>query len=513
MSSDVPKDAANASVKNSPNAASGMNSLTPRPKAASLPFDEKKAIVEGEVDEKSERLLLYRRDDVRRLMEWMLRGHDEIRPQRSSETGQYVYSGADFGLEDISARLAELESHKILQRITIDTVPSCPACQHANFHVTYVCPYSQHTMLEHGTIIEHYACGNADFENNYKSGPNEFVCPKCRRTLKVIGTDYRKIERAYRCNGCGRFFGTPKLLLQCRDCDRKNNEEELVMDPIYAYKINEKLRSELISHCSLEANVIAVFEKSGFKVSAPTQLPGLSGVPHNFDIGAKKDDKLIVLDMVSAIDEVGPRDVVEFFAKIYDTKPSEALLIAMPKLSREAQRLGAMYGVNAIGARSPDEVTKRLGALIGTQSTTKTAAPSVPDMGQTLLGLQPETKIDQPLAQPKRESRQEPSEELRIKEATLVEPRAASFIEQAVSLLEKKTDQKTPSEESNTADSLLRQARLRMGQMSQSKPSEDSQSSEEDDILRQAREKMKHLMKEADQVVDQNTTLMPTNSE
>lgn len=491
MSSDVPKDAANATVRSSPNAASGINSLTPRPKAAILPLNEKKTIAEGEVDEKSERLLLYRRDDVRRLVEWMLRAHDEIRPQRNSETGQYVYSGADFGLEDISAPLAELESHKILQRITIDTVPSCPACQHANFHVTYICPYSQHTMLEHGTIIEHYACGNADFENNYKSGPNEFVCPKCRRTLKVIGTDYRKIERAYRCNTCGRFFGTPKLMLQCRNCDHKNDEEELVMNPIYAYKINEKLRSELISHCSLEANVIAVFEKSGFKVSAPTQLPGLSGVPHNFDIGAKKDDKVIVLDMVSAIDEVGPRDVVEFFAKIYDTKPSEALLIAMPKLSREAQRLSAMYGVNTIGAESPDEVTKRLGAVIGAQSTTKTFAPAVPDVGQTLLDLQPE-----------RESKQEPSEELRVKETTPVEPRAASFIEQAVSLLEKKTDQKTPSEESNTEDSLLRQARLRMEQMLQSKPSEDAQSSEADDTLRQAREKMKHLMKEVDQAVD-----------
>ena len=361
------KDGAKTSAKDSLDSASGKNLLTSGLKTVDSALDQK-TIPERETDEKSTRLQLYKRDDVRRLVGWIVNGHDEIRPQRSSETGAYFYSGADFGLEDISALLAELESYKILQKTTIDTVPSCPSCQESNFNVSYMCPYSQHTMLEHGTLIEHYACGNADFENNYRSGPNELVCPKCRRTLKVIGTDYRKIERAYRCSGCGKSFGTPKLMLQCRSCNRKNDEEDLVMPPVYAYKINEQLRSELISHCSLESSITTFFEKSGFKVTAPTRMTGLSGVLHNFDLGAKKNDKEIVMDMVSAIDEVGPPEVVEFFAKVYDTKPSKSLLIALPKLSREAQRLGAMYGVEIIGAVSPDEITKKLSAVIESES-------------------------------------------------------------------------------------------------------------------------------------------------
>ena len=171
VSDTTKNEKAKTSAKGSPDSAPGKNMLTSGLKTADSAPDQK-TIPEGEADAKSTRLHLYRRDDVRRLVGWILKGHDEIRPQRSSETGPYVYSGADFGLEDISALLAELESDKILQKITIDTVPSCPSCQQSNFHVSYVCPYSQHTMLEHGTLIEHYPCGNADFENNYRSGPN-----------------------------------------------------------------------------------------------------------------------------------------------------------------------------------------------------------------------------------------------------------------------------------------------------------------------------------------------------
>jgi Zn finger protein HypA/HybF involved in hydrogenase expression len=404
-------------------------------------------------------------------------GHDEIRPQRSSETGAYFYSGADFGLEDISALLAELESYKVLKKTTIDTVPSCPSCQESNFNVSYMCPYSQHTMLEHGTLIEHYACGNADFEINYRSGPNELVCPKCRRTLKVIGTDYRKIERAYRCSSCGKSFGTPKLMLQCRSCNRKNDEEDLVMPPVYAYKINEQLRSELISHCSLESSITTFFEKVGFKVTAPTRMTGLSGVLHNFDLGAKKNDTEIVMDMISAIDEVGPPEVVEFFAKVYDTKPSKSLLIALPKLSREAQRLGAMYGVEVIGAVSPDEIATKLSAVI--ESLGITTGPN----RQETLSLQ-ETSTTEA-------ERRDPPEVL--KTSAPIETRAASLIEQTISSLEKKTSNAMPSVASNSTDELTRQARLRVEQPSQTRPPE-AQSMDGDVILRRTREKMKHLL-------------------
>jgi len=479
MSSDTgksAKDGEKTSAKGSLDSASGKTLPTSGSKTGDATTDQK-TTSERESD-LSTRLQLYKRDDVRRLVGWMVNGHDEIRPQRSQETGAYAYSGADFGLEDVSALLTELESHKILQKITIDTVPSCPSCQASNFNVSYLCPYSQHTMLQHGTLIEHYACGNADFEENYRSGPNELVCPKCRRTLKVIGTDYRKIERAYRCSSCGKTFGTPKLILQCRNCNRKNDEEELVMPPVYAYKINEQLRSELVSHCSLESSITTFFEKAGFKVTAPVRMTGLSGVLHNFDIGAKKNNTEIVMDMVSAIDEVGPPQLVEFFAKVYDTKPSKSLLIALPRLSREAQKLGAMYNVEVIGAVSPDEITRKLSGIIESESLA--AIPPTEPYSQLTASLQESSTA---------EARRRDSPEV-LRTSGPVESPVAALIEQTISSLEKKT----PPEESNSADELLRQARSRAEQVLQPKPPDKVQSTEEDEIIRRAREKMKHLM-------------------
>lgn len=475
MSTDTTKNTKNRTktgTKDSPDSTSGKNFLTSGLKTVDSALDQK-TIPERETDV-STRLQLYKRDDVRRLVGWIVNGHDEIRPQRSSETGAYAYSGADFGLDDISALLAELESYKIIQKIVIDTVPSCPSCQESNFNVSYMCPYSQHTMLEHGTLIEHYACGNADFEINYRSGPNELVCPKCRRTLKVIGTDYRKIERAYRCSSCGKSFGTPKLMLQCRSCNRKNDEEDLVMPPVYAYKINEQLRSELISHCSLESGITTFFEKLGFKVTAPMRMTGLSGVLHNFDLGAKKNSTEIVMDMVSAIDEVGPPEVVGFFAKVYDTKPAKSLLIALPKLSREAQRLGAMYGVEIIGAVSPDEIIKKLSAIIESESLAITAPNG---LDRQTLDLRETSTIEAEVPMT----------------SGSVESRAAALVEQTISSLKKKTSNTTPPEGSNLTDELTSQAHPRGEQQSLTKPLE-AQSIEGDEILRRAREKMKHLM-------------------
>lgn len=318
-------------------------------------------------EETAARLRLYRRDDVRRLAGWLLKGHEDAQPQLNRESGSYAYSGVEFGLGDISALLAELESHGILRRYIADTVPACSACGHSNFQVVYLCPFSQHSTLELGTMVEHYACGYTDFEDKFKIG-NELICPKCRRKLKMIGSDYRKVERLYQCNGCGKHFGRPKLQFPCRSCGKTNFEDEMVMRPIYGYLLNQGIRGELTAHCTLEAKVTQLFEESGFEVKAPTTLQGLSGVSNDFDLGTKKEEIEIVLDMISAAEEVGPKDVVAFFAKVFDSKPPKALLIAMPRISREARKLAAMYGIEVIAAEEPDEIIEGLAALPGLRS-------------------------------------------------------------------------------------------------------------------------------------------------
>lgn len=244
------------------------------------------------------------------------------------------------------------------------------------------------------------------------------------------------------------------------------------MAPIYAYRINNQLRSELIANCSLNANVVAFFEKSGFEVTAPMKMPGLSGVEYTFDLSAKKDDVQIALDLVSAEIEVGPQDVVAFFAKVYDAKPSKAILVAMPQLNREALKLGAMYGVDVVGAETPDEIIRKLRTFLG--AVTPSERASTPTVGE------PTRPLGEPSTKP------------------LVEQKAAAFVEEAITAIEK-TMTATPPEESSEGDGVMRQARERMEQLSTRTRSEETESTT-DAALRKARERMNQIMKETDRI-------------
>lgn len=106
------------------------------------------------------------------------------------------------------------------------------------------------------------------------------------------------------------------------------------------------------------------FERLGFEVTSPKVVRGFSGIEHRFDIYASRNNSNIVLDVISAPTAVGPEKIVGFFAKVFDTRPSKGVLIAMPKLDEEAQKLSALYGVETIAAEQTDEILARLSRLL-----------------------------------------------------------------------------------------------------------------------------------------------------
>ncbi|HMK83944.1 MAG TPA: hypothetical protein VK503_09520, partial [Candidatus Bathyarchaeia archaeon] len=328
-----------------------------------------------DAERKEERIKLYKRDDVRRLLGRLLRAHDRITPVRSSATGEYDYSGADFGLCDVLPLLNELQSTGILEQRVIDTLPSCPECHRSNFYVNFACPSCQKTTLSQGNLLKHYPCDYSDFETNFQSGTN-LICPKCRRFLKVVGTDYRKMAQAYRCMDCGTFFGTPKLQFLCRTCTRPNFEQNMTLTKVYEYTLNKAFKNEVVSHVSLDAKITEFLKKNGYKVTMPMELCGLSKVKHSFDLGARNEKKEIVLDMVSAVDEVGPQEILSFFAKVYDTRHPLPILIVMPKIGVEAQKLSAMYGLRTIVAEDLNEAVKGLIQILEINSLPEESQPS-----------------------------------------------------------------------------------------------------------------------------------------
>ncbi len=329
------------------------------------------------MDGKEARLELYKRDDARRLIAWLLKGNEDIKPKRDPQTGDYVYPGIE------NPKLfSELESHNILEKYEVDQVPACPSCNHSNFHLDYVCPFSKHRSLERGTMIEHYACGHTDFEDKFKSG-SELICPKCQRPLKLIGTEYRKTELVFHCSGCGKYFGSPVVEMTCRVCGKAIKQDEAILQPIFGYKLKEELRSELVAHATLETQIAELFQKFGYEVTTPKVIRGLSGVDHTFDVHASKGGSEIAADLVSATTDIGPESVAGFFAKVFDAKPQRAILIAIPKLNQEAQKLSAMYSIETVSADQVEDILKNLSSLLEPQVPHPSPPPIVPELPPT----------------------------------------------------------------------------------------------------------------------------------
>lgn len=93
-------------------------------------------------------------------------------------------------------------------------VPSerCPRCDSAN--------------IIKGQLVEHFSCGYVGLDKDFKQ-ESRYVCPKCRKDLRLIGTDYRNVGIHYRCQECNEVFTTPVVKWRNMKTRKIWNVEEL----------------------------------------------------------------------------------------------------------------------------------------------------------------------------------------------------------------------------------------------------------------------------------------------
>jgi len=136
--------------------------------------------------------------------------------------------------------------------------------------------------------------------------------------------------------------------------------EEAFLRPVYGYRLNEELRPEIVSYCSLELAVFEALKKYGFEIESPKVVRGQSGMEHRFHVAAAKAGRTVMLELTPSLKEVGTQTVAEFFGKIHDAKPQRAMLVVMPRLSDEAQKLSTMYGLEVVTGDTPWQAVQRL---------------------------------------------------------------------------------------------------------------------------------------------------------
>ena len=297
------------------------------------------------------------RGRVRTLLTWTIGGHEEIEPVRERCDYSFPEVNKLLGIEDAKPLLEELASKGFYSRKVVDHIPSCPNCGSLELYDKYTCPYCHKENLTKGVMLEHYACGHVDFLEKFERD-GDLICPKCGKKLKLVGTDYRRIENLFVCSNCNRKFSVPDVQHVCSACNISFSYDKAELKPVYSYAFNEKMRGRVMAEYAVALPIAESLRKKGYTVSAPGMLGGKSGAVHTFDIVASKGGKNTVLSMHSAGD--ANQALVALFAKSLDINPERAILISLGGLNVEAKRLAQLYGIETLEGKDAEEVIGNL---------------------------------------------------------------------------------------------------------------------------------------------------------
>jgi CheY-like chemotaxis protein len=213
------------------------------------------------------------------------------------------------------------------------------------------CPQCDSSQLARGQLIEHFNCGHIGLEEDFLKGSSQ-VCPKCKRELKLIGTDYRKPGMRYVCGHCHGVFPAPVIKCRCLKTGEVFRLEELREVPLYTYRLNEARKKQLEFELEPKKQLVECLVHLGYEVKERVQVQGKSGATHTIDLLASKDDLLIKHTVAVGIlvapnnePEVSIEALFGFDSKVYDAGIDNKMVIAVPGFSVEAMRFAERQGI------------------------------------------------------------------------------------------------------------------------------------------------------------------------
>lgn len=114
----------------------------------------------------------------------------------------------------------------------------------------------------------------------------------------------------------------------------------------------------------------------GLELEGPSNVPGLSGVSHKFDIiikSAKQPFQTFVADIRVGADSIEPQSLLSIYARMVDTKPSKAFLLAISpsEVALKGQDLASMYGIEVIAGKNAEDVVAKLLQTIAPKTSVK----------------------------------------------------------------------------------------------------------------------------------------------
>lgn len=284
-------------------------------------------------------------------------------PRPDVELGcRYPEAETLFGFSRVDAadNLHSLWEGGYLRRELHSSIMKCPSCDGYKLIFMLQCPYCNSLKLTRGNSVKHYPCGHIDFEDRFEKA-DELFCPSCSGKLEKLGLDYMRIGVWYKCLTCEKAFGEPKEKLYCPQCDRNHEREDLVLQPIFTFTINETRVADILLDIDLERLKTTLSSK--WSMVIPGNAVGRSGIEHTFSIGLTSKGALgkkVFIDIEQAAGSVDSYAVMRFFAKLTDVESDLGLLASIPRFSDEARRLAETYGVKTFEGNSFTDVMNEI---------------------------------------------------------------------------------------------------------------------------------------------------------
>ncbi len=298
----------------------------------------------------------------------------EFKPSFDSKTGQVTFPEAEktMGVDTKKARalLDFLAEQGILVKEPSDAFYACSNCGSRNLILVSGCPHCGHETMKSGKAIEHLYCGHIDFEDAFVA-KDGFKCPKCGRTLKAIGVDYRRTGIYYRCLNCKRLVEKPVQIFACSNCQKRTPFEETRLITVNSYRVNSVAGPAIQKYALDLTTVRDVFEKHGFKTKMDLEVKGRSGVPHRVDIlgwyteTPDTDEKPdLVLDVLVLKDPLSEESMSAFIMKTIDIGSQNGMIVATPDVTAPASKLASFYGITTRGSGSVSDLPGVISSLL-----------------------------------------------------------------------------------------------------------------------------------------------------
>lgn len=254
--------------------------------------------------------------------------------------------------------LEELANGNILDRKPFETFIIDPE---GSFQLVPVerCPNCDAGNLTKGQLIEHFNCGNVGLDIDYRSD-HKYICPKCKRELQLLGTDYHYVGTQYRCRSCNNTFPKPAIKWRNMKTSKIWSPEQLGESSIYSYILKEDKKTWLEFQLKPKTQLVKFLKVQGYQVEESARIQGKSGAVHTIDILATRNEGLAIFHLAIGILIAPPGDgkvrleeLFKFDTIAYDTGINYKVVIAIPKLSPEATKFAERQKIGVFEATEP----------------------------------------------------------------------------------------------------------------------------------------------------------------